>query len=98
MHRMKKIGIDTSGLRSFLDPPQQSGKTTAGSGEVGYALHSHNSASITLTSKLRMAADECIQAEGHLLQNLRFNLRAKMIANRICISGRYTHTFQLYSV
>lgn len=48
MHRMKKIGIDTSGLRSFLDPSQQSGKTTAGSGKVGYALHTHNSCSTAL--------------------------------------------------
>lgn len=93
MHRMDKIGIDTAGLRSFLDPPHQRGKTTAGSGEVGYALQTRNHAKMKLTGPLRRGATNYVhQAKGRL-PNLNFNLQTDFIGNRICISGRYnTHT------
>ena len=88
LHRMNKLGIDTAGLRSFLDPPHQRGKTIAGSGEVGYAMHTRNTTNMNLTVRLRNATTEYLQ-EDALLRNLRFSVQAKFIGNRICISGRY---------
>ena len=85
--RMQKQGIDTAGLRSFMDPPKQRGKTVKGSGQVGYAEHKRNSMSMALTGTLRKATQSYLEDSDHL-QSMRIDMRVKIIGNRISINGR----------
>ena len=61
LFRMKKLAIDTAGLRSFLDPPRTRGKTRVGSGEVGYVLHTRNHHKAKLTLGLRLASSAYVR-------------------------------------
>jgi len=87
LRRMHKLDIDTSGLRSFLDPPKQKGKTRVGSGEVGYVVHSRNSKKRQLTCGLRTATTTYLKGLG--IRHLMLQLGTTRINSRICISGRY---------
>ena len=87
--RMDKMAIDTAGLRSFLDPPKRRGKTSVGSGEVGYVLHTRNHTKEALTLGLRKATKSYVKeflGSGH---RVKFSLGTVHIQTRICFSGRY---------
>ena len=89
MRRMRLIGIDTAGLRSFLDPPRARGKTVGGTGEVGYATHTRNSAKTFMSQKLKKYTTAYLESLRPQLVQVRLKLQTTHITNRICINGRY---------
>lgn len=88
MGRMQMLDMDTTGMRSFLDPPARQGKTRNGSGEVGYIAGTRNSHRLRLSLNLRIATATHLETKLEAYCSLRISLRNRLIPRQVCISGR----------